>query len=148
MAKHTLKKRKIHKHSGKKNRLQKKLRRTDSIKGGAVFNSPMDFAKQPPGTLDPLNLYSRDVSHGPYHMSSRLIGGRKRRNQTKKIRGGSFLSDPLNQSPLGSNSNSNAVFSFGTTSGGKWLANELSGVGNRGGPITTYNQNGPTPPLV
>ena len=144
MAKHTRKNKKTY-----KKRALRKSKRGSILRGGAVFNSPMDFAKVSGGTDNALNTYMKDVSNGPYHTSSRLFLGGKRRNKGSRraIRGGGgFSADPLNQ--LGG-SQSNAVFAFGTSAGGNWMVNELTGIGNNnGGGAIPYNQNGPTPPLA
>jgi len=133
-----------------------RVKRTKSIKGGAVFNQTMDFAKVSGGTDNAFNNYGGDVSRAPFYQSSRLFLGGKRRplkkrmsRQMGKMRGGGsgFVPDPLG-SFLGPNQLSNPVFAFGTLPGASWISKELSGLGNIGGPTTTYNPNGPIPPLV
>lgn len=144
----------MHKKKLKVSNKKKTKQRQTKKRGGASFNQPMHFSSQPGGTMYSLNSYNMDMSVSPYHMSSRLIGGRRRKNKTtkKKIipkKGGGIFGNPMFQDPLlGPNTNSNAVFAVGTLNGGSWIANQLSGVGNGGGPITTINQNGPYPVIV
>jgi len=129
-----------------------RLRRKSIKKGGASFNQSMDFAKIQPGPSSTYNLnsYGGDPSRGPIQVDSRLfLGGGRRKKRVRKMKGGGLFSNPFtNDALLGPNSNSNAVFSAGSTSGASWISNQLAGVGNAGGPMTTYNQNGPTPALV
>lgn len=134
----------------KRSKISRKMR---GQKGGVSFNSVMDFSAIPKNDFYSLNDYNADTSRSPYVHDARLLGGgsRRKRNKSRKMRksvrsklmarkykgGNPFNNDAL----LGPNYNMNAVSAIGTTAGAGWMANEVRGVNNGGGPTTMYSQN-------
>ena len=145
------------------NRNKRRITKAKTKKiGGASMNSVMDFSKLPSDSTIALNPYSPDIERSPYVENSRNItGGKRKIRKTKKLRkmrklrkmlkrgGGIFTSSPLVEDPLiGSRYNNSLPMAFGSTMGGTYIKNELTGEGNLGGPKMTYDVNGPSKIIV
>jgi hypothetical protein len=128
------------KSSRKKNYNRRRTMR--KYKGGVGFNSIITFPQQ---YTYPDNLLNIQPDRAPLVVDTRLLtepyqvaGKRASKKRRRKMTGGwSIINDNL---LLGSNEMSNAPLAFGTTSGSKWMTNEIGAVKRFDGPYLSAGE--------
>lgn len=130
------KKRKTKQKRSKRGRSTKRIYK--KMKGGVSFNPVFHAGTLPSNTYYELNKYEPDLQRSPELVDARLLptmkGGKKRRKsrRKRKMKGGSLIGTDLT---TGLNTtNTNTALAFGTTSGTKYMLNELTAEPSESGP--------------